>query len=224
MTSTGGGVTVANATRLDLETRDQPQHHVRASTGPTHDQPFTIQCDGTWRRRRRATACPVPTRVSEGASNGDLVGITGALRPIQKSGPAGDGDLQHAFHDCRRPALRSMAYDPAWVDGANATLLSHTRPRPATASGARFGRVPITTTDVHDQCDGRGAVDAERQQWPAGATRSRKGASNGDLVGITDAFERSQRPARDLTAFNDAARPFAIAASTGVVTVANATR
>nr|WP_165123039.1 cadherin repeat domain-containing protein [Bradyrhizobium sp. 6(2017)]QIG91065.1 cadherin repeat domain-containing protein [Bradyrhizobium sp. 6(2017)] len=210
-----GVVTVANASLLDFETTTSHDITVKAAdaSGAFTTQTFTIAVTDV------APTQPVDgnnaaNTVSEGAANGDLVGITATSSDVN------GGTVTFSLSD---DAGGRFAIDASTgvVTVANASLLdfetttSHDiTVKAADASGAFTTQTfTIAVTDVAptQPVDGNNAANTVSE-----------GAANGDLVGITATSSDVNGGTVTFSLSDDAGGRFAIDASTGVVTVANA--
>ncbi|WP_456784475.1 cadherin domain-containing protein [Bradyrhizobium sp. USDA 4516] len=210
-----GVVTVANASLLDFETATSHNITVKAAdaSGAFTTQTFSIAVTDV------APTQPVDgnnatNTVSEGAANGDLVGITATSSDVN------GGTVTFSLSD---DAGGRFAIDASTgvVTVANASLLdfetatSHNiTVKAADASGAFTTQTfSIAVTDVAptQPVDGNNATNTVSE-----------GAANGDLVGITATSSDVNGGTVTFSLSDDAGGRFAIDASTGVVTVANA--
>src|SRR4029079_1096573 len=154
--------------------------------------------------------------VSEGASNGDLVGVTASSTDVN------GGTVTYSLTNDAGGRFTINA-STGVVTVANATLLnfetatSHDITVKAADPSAAFNSQTFTiaVTDVAPTVP----VDSD------GATGGSvsEGASNGDLVGVTASSTDVHGGTVTYSLTNDAGGRFTINASTGVVTVANAT-
>ena len=210
-----GVVTVANASLLNYEDNTSHTITVRASdpSGAFTDQTFTIAVTDV------APSAPVDTdgavggSVSEGASNGDAVGITASSTDVH------GGTVTYSLFDNAGGRFQIDAAGVVTV--ANASLLnyedntSHTiTVRASDPSGAFTDQTfTIAVTDVAPTA----AVDTD---GAVGGSVS-EGASNGDAVGITASSTDVHGGTVTYSLFDNAGGRFQIDAA-GVVTVANA--
>jgi VCBS repeat-containing protein len=211
-----GAVSVANASLLDFETATSHSITVRASdpAGLYTEQSFTIAVINV------APSTPVDGNagadsVSEGAVNGDLIGITASSVDIH------GGQVIYSLAD---DAGGRFAIDSATgvVSVANASLLdfesntSHTIVVRAADPGGLFTQtaftIAVTNVPPSQPVDGDAAANAVLE-----------GAANGTVVGLTglstDVHGGTVTYALSADASNGG---FAIDAVTGVVTVADA--
>ncbi|WP_454713916.1 cadherin domain-containing protein [Caulobacter segnis] len=215
--ATTGAVTVANAGLLDYDAATSHQITVRASDGSGNvDSSFTIDV---------ANAPPsVPTdadatanAVSEDASNGDLVGVTASANET------GVGSVAYSLSD---DAGGRFAIDAATgvVSVADATKLnfeiaaSHQITVRATDGQGAFSSQTFTIAVSNV------ANDAPQDTNPAANTIS-EGAVNGDAVaGLAIIAPDINGGPLVYSLLNDAGGRFTINSTTGVVTVADATK
>ncbi|RXT42919.1 beta strand repeat-containing protein, partial [Bradyrhizobium betae] len=209
-----GVVSVADASLLDFETATSHSITVTASDGTlTSSQSFSIAVTDV------APSTPVDgnaaaNTVSEGAANGDLVGITASATDVH------GGTVTFALSD---DAGGRFAIDAATgvVTVANAALLdfetatSHSiTVTAADPSGAFTSQTfSIAVTDVAPSQP----VDAN-----AAANTVSEAAANGAPVGITATASDIHGGTVTFALSDDAGGRFAIDAATGVVTVADA--
>jgi len=220
-----GVVTVADASLLDFESAASHTITVQAAStdGSTQTQTFTIGVSddtGEFSVSAISDTDAAGDAVSESASNGDVVGITAFA-----SDADGTDTVSYSLTD---DAGGRFAIDPSTgvVTVADASLLdyesatSHTITVQATSTDGSTQTQSFTIGVSDDTSEF--SVSAISDSDATGNTVS-ESASNGDVVGIT-AFA-SDSDASDTVSYSltdDAGGRFAIDASTGVVTVADA--
>ncbi|WP_194792938.1 cadherin domain-containing protein [Caenimonas koreensis] len=214
--SSTGVVTVANASALDYETATSHTITVRATDGTdTTDQTFTIAVTDV------APVTPTDSdagtnTVSEGAVNGATVGITGASSDVN------GGTVTYSLSNSAGGRFTIDA-STGVVTVANANLLdfesatSHDiTVRAADASGAYTEQtftIAVTNVVPTVPTDGNAATNTVSEA-----------AANGALVGVTGSATDVHGGTVTYSLSDDANGRFAINASTGVVTVADASQ
>src|SRR6266481_1645054 len=212
---TTGVVTVLDATKLDYETDTSHSITVRASGGSDHtDQTFTINVTDV------APSTPTDSNagantVSEGASNGATVGIT-----AHSTDPNGPAITYSLFDDAGgRFTINATTGVVTVLDATKLdyeTDTSHSiTVRASDGSDHTDQTFTINVTDV---------APSTPTDSNAGANTVSEGASNGATVGITAHSTDPNGPAITYSLFDDAGGRFTINATTGVVTVLDATK
>ncbi len=223
--ATTGVVTVADASQLDYETATSHTITVQAesSDGSTETKSFTVALSddtGEFAVSAVSDTDAASDGVSEGASNGDTVGVTAF---------ASDGDASDTVtYSLTDDAGGRFAIDASTgvVTVADASLLdyetatSHTiTVQAASADGSTQTQdFTIALSDDTSEFSVSAVTDAD-----TAANTISEHASNGDTVGITGFA--SDADASDTITYSltdDAGGRFTIDATTGVVTVADA--
>ncbi|WP_206736216.1 cadherin domain-containing protein, partial [Bradyrhizobium betae] len=211
-----GVVTVADAALLDFETSSSHDITVTASDGTlTSSQSFTIAVTDV------APSQPVDSNaaantVSEGAANGDLVGITASATDVH------GGTVTFALSD---DAGGRFAIDAATgvVTVADASLLDF--------ETATSHSITVTASDgtlVSSQSFSIAVTDVAPStpvDGNAAANTVAEGAANGSTVGVTASASDVNGPAVTYSLTGDSSGGgFTINAATGVVTIADSTK
>jgi Ca2+-binding RTX toxin-like protein len=219
-----GIVTVADASLLDHGTAQSHDVSVRVidSGGNTLDLPVTIQVavGNTDSVGAVSDTDAAADTVGEGASNGDVVGITA----FASDADAGDtvsyrltDDAGGRFAIDANTGVVTVA-DASLLDYESATSHTITVQAASTDGSTQTQSFTIGVSDDTGEFSVSAIADAD-----VGANTVGESASNGDVVGVT-AFA-SDADASDTVSYSladDAGGRFAIDANTGVVTVADA--
>src|SRR6185369_9077835 len=210
-----GVVTVLDATKLDYETNTSHSITVQASDGTlTSSQSFTIAVTDVAPTQPTDSDGATGGSVSEGASNGDLVGITASSSDVH------GGTVTFSLTD-NAGGRFAIDANTGVVTVANASILNYetntshsitVQASDGTLTSSQSFTIAVTDVAPTQPTDSDGATGGSVSE----------GASNGDLVGITASSSDVHGGTVTFSLTDNAGGRFAIDANTGVVTVANA--